>query len=116
MVLLIKREEVEENKINGDYSIFSVLKKGLSKNVSLSIAKSKGHIEITRNMRSDRIYYVTEGQLRVTVGPESFIADAGDLIFIPKRTPYHFDGVFKAVLIDTPAFDQRTEVTIRRLR
>ncbi len=116
MILLIKKEEMEETKVNSDYTIFSMLKKELSKNVSLSVVKSKGHAEITRNMRSDRIYYVLEGQLRVTVGPESYTASHSDLIFISKRTPYHFDGTFKAVLINVPAFDPRAEITIRRLK
>lgn len=116
MILVVKKEEMEEHKINGDHAVFGMLKKDLSKNVSLSIEKSKGHVEITRNMRSDRIYYVLEGQLRVIVGHESYIANTGELIFISKKTPYHFAGTFKAVLINVPAFDPRTEITIRRLK
>ena len=116
MILVVKKEEMEERKINDDHTVFDMLKKNLSKNISLSIVKSKGHVEITRNMRSDRIYYVLEGQLRVIVGPESYIVGAGDLIFISKKTPYHFAGTFKAVLINVPAFDPRTEITIRRLK
>lgn len=115
MILHITKEEMEERKISDSYSVFNMLKKELNKNVSLSIAVAKNHSEITKNMRSDRIYYVLEGKLSVIVGTESYTAKAGDLVFISKRTPYEFNGTFKAVLINVPAFDPRSEKIIKLL-
>ena len=115
MILHITKEEMEERKISDSHSVFNMLKKELSKDVSLSIAVAKNHSEITRNMRSDRIYYVLEGKLNVIVGTESYTAKPGDLIFISKRTPYNFSGTFKAVLVNVPAFDPRSEKIIRLL-
>ncbi len=115
MILHITKEEMEERKISDSHSVFNMLKRGLSKDVSLSIAVTKNHAEITKNMKSDRIYYILEGKLSVIVGTESYYAKPGDLIFISKRTPYEFSGSFKAVLINVPAFDQKDEKIIRLL-
>jgi len=115
MILHITKKEMEERKISDSHTVFDMLKKDLSKNVSLAIATAKNHSEITKNMKSDRIYYVLEGKLTVIVGTELYAANPGDLIFISKRTPYNFQGSFKAILINVPAFNPKDEKIIRML-
>jgi len=115
MIRLIKKEQAEARKINNSYSVSNLLTKETSKKVSVSIGEAVNHSEITKNIRSDRIYYVLEGQLTVVQGTEVFVANPGDLIFIEANAPYHFKGTFRVVLINTPAFDPKNEQTVKIL-
>lgn len=115
MIKLIKKEQAEARKINESYTVLNLLTKENSKKISVSVGEAVNHSEITKNIRSDRIYYVLEGQLTVVQGEEVYVANPGDLIFIEANTPYHFKGTFKVVLINTPAFDQKNEQVIKVL-
>lgn len=90
-----------------------MLTKETSKKVSFAIAEAKEHSEICKNIKSDRIYYVLEGQLIVSEGSKVYVANPGDLIFIKANTPYHFKGSFKAILINAPAFDAKNEKILK---
>ena len=115
MIRLIKKEQAEARKINNTHTVFNLMTKEISKKVSVAVGEGVNHSEITKNIRSDRIYYVLEGQLTVVQGSEVFVANPGDLIFIEANTPYHFKGTFKAVLINAPAFDPKNEQIIKIL-
>lgn len=75
----------------------------------MAIGKARDHNEITRNVKSNRIYYILEGELVVRKGNKKFIAEKSDILFIPKNTKYQFQGTFKAVLINSPAFNPKDE-------
>ena len=115
MIKLIKKEEAESRKISNSYTVFNLLTKEVSKKVSVAIGEAENHSEITKNVRSDRIYYVLEGQLTVVQGSEAHVANPGDIIFIEKNSPYHFKGTFKALLINVPAFDPKNEKVVKIL-
>lgn len=115
MIKLIKKEQAEARKISNTYTVLNMLTKEINKKVSVALAEGENHSEITKNIRSDRIYYVLEGQLTVAQGEEVYVANPGDVIFIEKNTPYHFKGTFKAVLINVPAFDPKDEQIIKIL-
>jgi len=115
MIKLIKKEKSEARKISNSYTVLNLLTKEINKKISVAIGEAETHSEITKNERSDRIYYVLEGQLTVVQGTEVFVANPGDLIFIEKNSPYHFKGTFKAVLINVPAFDPKNEKIIKIL-
>ena len=38
----------------------------------------------------DEAFYILDGELRVTVGDETFHATPGTFIFLPRRTPHHW--------------------------
>ncbi|MEM5791109.1 MAG: cupin domain-containing protein [Candidatus Aenigmatarchaeota archaeon] len=109
MIKLIKKEQAEARKISNTYTVFNMLTKKISKKVSVALAEGKNHSEITKNIRSDRIYYVLDGKLTVVQGKKVYVVNPGDIIFIEKNIPYHFKGTFKAVLINVPAFNQKNE-------
>ena len=115
MIKLIRNEEAKERKISDSYTVFNLLTKETSKKVSFALAEAKNHSEITKNVKSDRVYYVLEGQLIVSDGSNIYIANPGDLIFIEANTPYHFKGSFKAILINVPAFDAKNEKILKIL-
>ncbi len=106
---IIKNEEGIKRKINETYEITNFLTKEDSKEISFAISDSKNHRETTKNVKSGRIYFVLEGKLIVKQENKEFVAEKGDLIFIPKNTEYSFEGTFKTILINSPAFDIKDE-------
>lgn len=113
-IKLIKKDDAVAKKISDSYTVFNLLTGELSKNVSVAVSKADEHLEETKNKTSDRVYYVLEGSLKVKSGDKTFVANSGDIIFIPANTPYQFEGTFKAILINSPPFDPENE-DIKRL-
>ena len=64
------------------------------------------------NKDSDRVYYFIEGQALFNFESGSFKVNQGDVLFVPARTPYSMDGRFRAVLVNSPAFDISNEVRL----
>ena len=108
-IKLIKKNEGITRKISETYQVTNFLTKDSSENVSLAVSEATNHSETTKNIRSDRVYYVLEGKLIVKKNDKEFVAEPGDTIFIPKNTEYHFEGTFKAILINSPAFRPEDE-------
>ena len=58
------------------------------------------------NQTSDRVYYVLDGSGRFQVGdgvPWGEVA-AGDFVFVPRGTPYEFEGEMRYLVMNGPAF------------
>ena len=108
-IKIIKKNEGITRKISETYKVTSLLTKDLSDNVSLSVGNAANHSETTKNIRSDRIYYILEGKLILEGDNKKFVAEKGDVIFIPHNTEYYFQGSFKAVLVCSPAFSSKDE-------
>ncbi|MEW6295699.1 MAG: hypothetical protein AB1467_05425 [Candidatus Diapherotrites archaeon] len=110
-IKLIKKSEGITRTINKNYGVTNFLTKELSKNLSVALSNAVKHCEKTKNTRSDRAYYILKGKLTVRKGNKKFMAKKGELIFIPKNTEYTFEGTFKAILINSPAFRPQDEKT-----
>ena len=108
-IKFIKKNEGIARKISETYQVTNFLTKDSSENISLAVSKATNHSETTKNIRSDRVYYILEGKLIVRKDNKEFVAELGDVIFIPKNTEYHFEGTFKAILVNSPAFRPEDE-------
>ena len=108
-IKLIKKDEGISRKISNSYEVKNLVTKDTSNKISLAISNAKEHSEITKNKRSDRIYYILKGRLIVKEKDNELIADKGDAIFIPANTNYIFKGTFKAILINSPTFNPNDE-------
>ena len=108
-IQIIKKNQGIARKISKNYQVTNFLTKDSSENASLAVSEATNHSETTKNIRSDRVYYVLEGQLVVKKNNKEFVAKRGDVVFIPKNTEYHFEGTFKAILINSPAFNPQDE-------
>ena len=108
-IKLIKNNKGIIRKISETYQVTNFLTKKLSENVSVAISEATNHSETTKNIKSDRIYYILKGKLIVKKDGKEFVAESGDLEFIPKNTEYHFGGTFKTILINSPSFNSRDE-------
>ncbi|MGX1098617.1 cupin domain-containing protein [Amorphus sp. MBR-141] len=60
---------------------------------------------------SDRVYYILDGAARFRVGgePEATVT-GGDVVVIPRATPYDFDGRMTYLVINGPAFRSGSDV------
>jgi ethanolamine utilization protein EutQ (cupin superfamily) len=104
-IRLIKKSQGISRKISDTYKVMNFVTRDINKNVSLAVSTATRHAETTKSA-SDRIYYVLEGKLTVN---KKYVAYMGDVIFIPKNTEYHFEGTFKTILVNAPAFNPRRE-------
>ncbi len=60
----------------------------------------------------DRYYFVISGKGKFIIGNESEDVEKNDLIFVPKNTPYDFEGTMKMVMFFTPAYNPKNEVKL----
>ena len=67
-----------------------------------------------RSTRSDKYYFVVEGKIRFTLGPDDSHLEKGDFCLVPKGVlfGYRNDTSVKAILLllHTPSFDLSAEV------
>ena len=96
---------------SSQYIIDNYLTKNMSNNVSVAVSHLNGKINKTKNIESDRVYYFINANAKFTIDNKTVQVNNGDLIFISKNTIYSVEGTFDAVLINTPAFDIKNEIT-----
>jgi len=113
-IKLFKGNEGKTRKISQTYSVTNFLTHGDSANISLAVSNAEKHSETTSNLKSDRAYFVLDGLLSIEKDGKKFLAGPGDVLFVQKNTEYTFSGTFRAVLVNSPAFDPSAE-RIRRM-
>lgn len=93
------------------HSIDNYLTKDKVSNVSIAVSHLYGKIPKTKNIESDRIYYFINANATFNIEDECVKVRNGDMLYITKNTFYSVEGIFDAVLINTPAFDIENEKT-----
>src|ERR1039458_410083 len=68
-------------------------------------AELTGDHNLVVNTVSDRCYYFLSGSAKVTVGDDTYQAEATDLIVIPKGIPHGLVGIASYLIITSPPFD-----------
>ena len=94
-IKIIKSENGIIRKISDSYSVLNLLTANDCDNVSLAVSTAKNHDETTKT-KSDRAYYILEGELIVN---NNLVAKKGDVVFVSSNTEYNFKGSFKAILV-----------------
>lgn len=62
---------------------------------------------------SDRVYYIIEGAATFEIGDEPGEAvSAGDVVFLPRGTPYAFEGAVAYLVMNGPAFLPGSDVFV----
>jgi gentisate 1,2-dioxygenase len=77
---------------------------------SLKIDGRHGRVKTTL---SDRFYYVIAGAGNFEVGDKNLEVECGDLVVVPKDTPYDFAGCMELLMFCSPAFDLANEYFLR---
>jgi mannose-6-phosphate isomerase-like protein (cupin superfamily) len=68
------------------------------------------HRRLSTN-QSTRVYYLLEGSFAFHTSPDvAILANAGDVIVIPRCQPYFFSGTGKYLVINGPAFQEGDDV------
>ena len=83
-------------------------------NASTAYFEITGKHGMTKATKSDRIYYVIDGQGEFKINGEIIPVEKTDVIIAPKNVPYDYravNGTLKLFLVHTPAFDPEAEVT-----
>jgi mannose-6-phosphate isomerase-like protein (cupin superfamily) len=84
-------------------------KKDFENATAAYIETTASHGKIKNTLR-DIVYYVIEGQGEFFVGEEWTSVKQGDVVVIPKNTPYDFqakEGMMRLFLVHTPAYEPR---------
>jgi mannose-6-phosphate isomerase-like protein (cupin superfamily) len=78
---------------------------------SLKVEGRHGRVKTTL---SDRFYYIVSGTGTFDVGDSTFKVERGELIVVPRDTPYDFEGTMELVMFCSPAFDLSKEVFMEK--
>lgn len=96
---------------------WSYWEKGEFENASVSYFEATGAHGRVKTTLSDRVYYVVEGKGEYEIDGEKFEVSKGDVIIVPKNTPYNYwakGGVLKLFLVHVPAFEPEHEVKMEK--
>ena len=70
--------------------------------------------KVSWSKRSDKFYYVIQGQVDFTIGNEKKILSAGDVCIVPKEVKFFYQNngpeEAKLILVHTPDFQLEHEV------
>jgi len=102
---LIKATETQEQDF-GYIKVKQLLNQKDIDNVSVALIKIDGTNKKVINKRGDALYYVLEGKGEFEIGDEKVSVSKGDLIFIPKNTPYFDKGKLTMISFNNPRFDK----------
>ena len=104
-----RREEAERLKAKGDYLKSHVIQ-------ALALESAEAYAEwihgLIRNEHADRLYLVLEGEGRFTVAGESFAVQAGEVVIVPRQTPYDYEGRMKLFLVHAPANHDAWDISL----
>jgi mannose-6-phosphate isomerase-like protein (cupin superfamily) len=67
---------------------------------------------LTKNVACDRLYYVIDGEGVFEIDGESTPAQAGDVLIVPRGTPYDYWGRLELLLVHSPANIDEAEVEL----
>jgi ethanolamine utilization protein EutQ (cupin superfamily) len=56
-----------------------------------------------KNLGSDRLYLILEGEGTFTIDDRDIPVAAGDVVIVPRGTPYDYAGKLKVFLVHAPA-------------
>ena len=87
---------INEYKINSDFS-----------GALIEINGDHGKLKC---LNEDRIYFIIEGNGEFDLDGEVSEVGVGDLIFVPKETPYNIKGKLKYFLVCSPEFNPEDDV------
>jgi quercetin dioxygenase-like cupin family protein len=81
-------------------------------NVSIVYAEVNGRHGKIRNIKSDRVYIVFDGEGEFILNDEVIPVQKMDVIIVPKNTPYDYRGNMKIFLVDLPAFEEGADIKL----
>lgn len=106
MFKVVRATEGVVRQIAESKTATNLITKDICPEISLATTEGKNYYE-AETSPYNRIYYVLEGELEITVGEESSKLQKGDTCLIGKDTPYEMRGTFNAIVVNQPAFGSK---------
>ncbi|WP_420640506.1 cupin domain-containing protein [Candidatus Leptofilum sp.] len=110
--MIFKAKEMPVNQIDAQMTIVQYSSVDHSKKFNVVKGVLSGKHGLTINNRSDRAYYILNGNGKVTVGEEIFDVGKDDLVIIPSGFAHGLVGDLEFLIITAPAFDPADEESI----
>ena len=122
---IVKLEDVPEIAVTGPDRDTLVMKKAIGSSkvdpafempddtdsLSITYIKIWGRLRNITCHASDRAMFIVEGDAIAQVGEEEPThVKEGDFILIPKGTPYEFKGDLTYLVINSPAYEEGTDM------
>ncbi len=110
--MIIKGQDVKEVPQEGRPLVLKrvINREEHTDRISVTWVRIWGHHEKIVSDLCDRVYYIIsgEGVFQVEEEAEGRVS-AGDFVFIPRGTPYVFDGQMTYIVMNGPAFVQGSD-------
>jgi ethanolamine utilization protein EutQ (cupin superfamily) len=103
MYKLVKAADATVRQIANNKTATNFITKETSPTLSFATTEAVDYYE-RETTPYDRIYYVLEGSMTLTINDETIELAVGDVCYIEKDTTYEMQGTFKAVTVNQPAF------------
>lgn len=103
MYKVVRQSEGSIRQIAENKSANNLVTKEVSPDVSFATTKAADYYEKETTLYN-RIYFVLDGELELTINGETNTLQKGDSCFISKGTEYEMRGTFEAAVINQPAF------------
>ena len=103
MYTVVKKTEGKVRIINDQKTATNFITKDITSHMSLAVLHLT-HYTSPEMAEYNRIYYVTEGVIKLTFNNQVHELTVGDTCFIVKGTAYHMSGTGTVVVINQPAF------------
>lgn len=107
MYKIVKASEGTIRQIAENKTANNLITKEISPDFSLATTEATDYYE-QETTPYNRIYFVLEGELELTIDHQTSTLQQGDACFIGKDTTYEMRGTFKAVTINQPAFGSKS--------
>ncbi|HSW91661.1 MAG TPA: cupin domain-containing protein [Candidatus Saccharimonadales bacterium] len=103
MYKIVRESEGVVRQIAPNKTANNLISKDISPNISFATTEATDYYE-KETTPYDRIYYVLDGVLNLTIDGSESTLQKGDSCFLSKNTTYEMQGTFKAVTVNQPAF------------
>jgi ethanolamine utilization protein EutQ (cupin superfamily) len=103
MYKVVRESEGVVRQIAPNKTANNLITKDVSPGLSFATTEATDYYEKETTLY-DRIYYVLDGNLDLTIDGETTNLQKGDTCFISNNTTYEMRGTFKAVTVNQPAF------------
>jgi mannose-6-phosphate isomerase-like protein (cupin superfamily) len=112
--MIIRKEQVNEIFFDGIQILDYTSSCNESSSFATMIVAQNVRHKVSWSKRSDKYYYVIEGEIKFTVDDKTTVLRQGDFCFVKKGSKFFYHNEsgseVKLVLVHTPNFDLDEEV------
>ncbi len=108
--MILKSKDVKSKKVGP----MKINEYKINKEFSAALIEISGVHGKLKCLHEDRIYFIIQGKGKFIINEKEEIAEKNDLIFIQKNTPYDIIGNMKYLIICSPAFNPKDDISLEK--